>query len=443
MNTRLLRTHRTSDSASASCVGQSLPCCRHELLSPCNQIRLTTIQAQKRSAFRRVRQGQAQAAGNSAAPTNSIAPSREEHNQRQAHLFADAVERSGNVPKQVLQRLDQIADAAPSLGSSSRVMDVGSGPGTLIPHLQRRGVQDILAVEVTPSMVDAVHANFPSSNATAGNRQQVRTWLGDVQSIPAYQGLFDAAYFNAVFGNVYDQRDELLRTLLLLKPGGFIVISHPLGRKWLNESLHAKNPTMVPHLLPDQAQLQALIADLPLRLHSFVDEAQLYIATLQLPENYRLERGPIHLHGDVTSGFGRGSRQLGFATANLPPTPLAQELEGLPKGVYFGWARLCSPQHPEEDTAVHKMVMNIGQNPTVNPDDAETTVEIHVLHKFSKDFYGQPMRAIACGYIRPEMKFSGIGALVARIKTDAGLASKQLDASEFQSVKTDPFLSSE
>ena len=39
---------------------------------------------------------------------------------------------------------------------------------------------------------------------------------------------------------------------------------------------------MVPHLLPDQAQLQALISDLPLRLHSFVDEAQLYIATLQV-----------------------------------------------------------------------------------------------------------------------------------------------------------------
>ena len=46
------------------------------------------------------------------------------------------------------------------------------------------------------------------------------------------------------------------------------------------------------------------------------------------------------------------------------------------------------------------MVMNIGQNPTVNQVDAETTVEIHVLHKFSKDFYGQPMQAIASGFIR-------------------------------------------
>ena len=61
---------------------------------------------------------------------------------------------------------------------------------------------------------------------------------------------------------------------------------------------------------------------------------------LQVPENYKLQRDPIQLHGDVTSGFGRGSKQLGFATANLPPEPLAQQLEGLPKGVYFGWVRI-------------------------------------------------------------------------------------------------------
>ena len=39
---------------------------------------------------------------------------------------------------------------------------------------------------------------------------------------------------------------------------------------------------MVPHLLPDQAQLQALISDLPLQIHSYLEEDQLYIATLQV-----------------------------------------------------------------------------------------------------------------------------------------------------------------
>lgn len=40
------------------------------------------------------------------------------------------------------------------------------------------------------------------------------------------------------------------------------------------------------------------------------------------------------------------------------------------------------------------------------------------------------------------MKFAGIGALIARIKTDAGIASKQLDAPSYQRLKDDAFLSS-
>ena len=64
-----------------------------------------------------------------------------------------------------------------------------------------------------------------------------------------------------------------------------MVVSHPLGRQWLNETLHDSNPDIVPHPLPDQAQLEALIHDLPLRLTSIVDEPELYIATLQVSLN--------------------------------------------------------------------------------------------------------------------------------------------------------------
>ena len=53
--------------------------------------------------------------------------------------------------------------------------------------MQRRRIRDILAVDVTPAMLEAVQQSFPSQNVTAGNEPQVRTWLGDVQSIPAYQ----------------------------------------------------------------------------------------------------------------------------------------------------------------------------------------------------------------------------------------------------------------
>lgn len=55
-----------------------------------------------------------------------------------------------------LQRLQQIVDSVPELGSGSRVMDVGSGTGCLIPHLQQRGVHDILAVDLAPDMLAKV-----------------------------------------------------------------------------------------------------------------------------------------------------------------------------------------------------------------------------------------------------------------------------------------------
>jgi hypothetical protein len=58
----------------------------------------------------------------------------------------------------------------------------------------------------------------------------------------------------------------------------------------------------------------------------------------QVPEGYAHPAAPLRLAGDVTDGFGRGSRQLGVPTANLPPGPLAEQLRGLPSGVYFGQA---------------------------------------------------------------------------------------------------------
>ena len=55
--------------------------------------------------------------------------------------------------------------------------------------------------------------------------------------------------------------------------------------------------------------------------------------------------------------------------------------------------------------------------------------------------HAAPVSDIICVVCRPEMKFDGIGALIARIKTDAGIAAKQLEETTHQQVMQDPFLS--
>lgn len=81
---------------------------------------------------------------------------------------------------------------------------------------------------------------------------------------------------------------------------------------------------------------------------------------------------PIYLHGWVTRGFGRGSKDLGCPTANLPDS----SIQGVPveTGVHFGYARVLGCGGHAE---VYPMVMSIGWNPFYN-NDTRTAVRLLV-----------------------------------------------------------------
>jgi riboflavin kinase len=158
-----------------------------------------------------------------------------------------------------------------------------------------------------------------------------------------------------------------------------------------------------------------------------------------VPPRYALAGGPLALGGEVVTGFGRGSRQLGVPTANIPPACLAASGRPLPFGVYFGWAQVELPAGaPAADRGVHKMVMNVGRRPTVNAGGEDASVELHLLHPFAADFYGRPLRALVLGHLRPEVRFAGLPQLLARIRTDVGVARVQLDDPAWAAHRADP-----
>jgi SAM-dependent methyltransferase len=68
----------------------------------------------------------------------------------------------------LLQRLAEILQLLPGLDGSKRIIDVGSGTGCLIPHLRARGVKDILAVDLSPVMLQQLAARYPPPS-TVGN----------------------------------------------------------------------------------------------------------------------------------------------------------------------------------------------------------------------------------------------------------------------------------
>ena len=142
---------------------------------------------------------------------------------------------------------------------------------------------------------------------------------------------------------------------------------------------------------------------------------------------------PLRMEGTVISGFGRGSKELGIPTANLPVDDATTPwISTMPSGVYFGWASLSLPaSHPNASPmpgssfSLYPMVMSIGYNPFYK--NTVRSAEVHVLRNFGADFYGVTMRLLITGFIRKELDYAGLEALIADINLDCDVARTSLE----------------
>lgn len=131
---------------------------------------------------------------------------------------------------------------------------------------------------------------------------------------------------------------------------------------------------------------------------------------------------PIAVSGPVQRGLGRGSRDLGTSTANLPGTLLADEPEAARDGVYFGYGRV-----PKFGNVVVNMVASLGHNITFD-DVKERVFEAYLMSDiFDCDFYGEEMKLCIVGYMRPEYKFDSLDQLIQHIRNDVAVAKAALD----------------
>jgi riboflavin kinase/FMN adenylyltransferase len=123
---------------------------------------------------------------------------------------------------------------------------------------------------------------------------------------------------------------------------------------------------------------------------------------------------PWEIEGRVEHGDQRG-RLLGFPTANVA---LGEFMH--PKlGVYAVKAAVDSGSGLQWIGGV----ANLGMRPTVG--GTRVQLEVH-LFDFAGDLYGRHLRVALLGFIRPEMKFSGLDQLKAQIAADSDTA--QADA---------------
>ena len=83
-------------------------------------------------------------------------------------------------------------------------------------------------------------------------------------------------------------------------------------------------------------------------------------------ENFGMTASPafggeaVIVRGTVVHGFGRGSKQLGFPTANLNSIDAKAFASDYPTGIYAGWAKVSGGP----DSRVYPAAISVGWNPT-------------------------------------------------------------------------------
>ena len=373
----------------------------------------------------------------------SATATRESHNMRQKAVFTDAAAFFASeeaTPDEVAVKLKKIATVVAGScrrDKAPRVLDVGCGTGAMLGFYEDCGVDPagVTGVDLCNAMLAYARKRFPAAKFIESDFVDVPL----VAEVETYG--YDVIVFNAVFGNLYDQSAALSHAAQLLRPSGTVVISHPLGARFVEE-LRSSDPTVVPHGLPTEEWLARAVMGpgAPLRLRSYQDgfDGTVYLAVLD--KSASVHHLPLGLggklpalRGPVAQGFGRGSRKLGIPTANLPCSLFQEALAELPCGVYVGWTGIRG--------AVHKCVCNIGFSPTfAGEENPEKIVEAHIMAEFESDFYDEEMRLLLLGFIREERKFSGIEELLATINADIETAKAELDLEPLQALRTAPWL---
>jgi riboflavin kinase/FMN adenylyltransferase len=114
--------------------------------------------------------------------------------------------------------------------------------------------------------------------------------------------------------------------------------------------------------------------------------------------------------GTVVDGDKLG-RQLGYPTANIQVPDEEKIIPG--NGIYAVYATLLNGEAAKSSRL--KGMMSIGFRPTV--DGKKRVIEVN-LFDFNQDIYGQTIRIFLKKYLREEVKFDSLEALVRQIDQD-------------------------
>jgi len=186
-------------------------------------------------------------------------------NQVQRGFFSDLVHVfDPPLPEGVPERLEQIVASA-EINKKDSVLDVGSGTGILIPLIQVYEPEIIFALDLSEIMLARLKEHYPYAHAIAA----------DLRDLTLPEDSIDVVFMNACYPNIVDKDRSFANIGRMMKSGGRMVISHPMGKSFI-DALKEKSPFPLDDF-PEQPEAERLLEPHGFEIQRFVDEARLYI----------------------------------------------------------------------------------------------------------------------------------------------------------------------
>lgn len=168
------------------------------------------------------------------------------------------------LPEGVPERLERIV-ASGEIAEGASVLDVGSGTGILVPLIHRYRPARIYACDLSEAMLRRLGENYAYAE----------TILADVRDLKLPDGSLDTVFVNACYPNIADKLTAFSNIGRMLKPGGLLVISHPLGKSFIE--VIRKRTSFPLDDFPERAEAETALAAFGFSIKSFLDEPELYI----------------------------------------------------------------------------------------------------------------------------------------------------------------------
>lgn len=153
------------------------------------------------------------------------------------------------------------------------VLDVGTGTGVLIPQLLRAVGPSgrIVAVDLSSKMIEAAQQkDFPP---------RVTLLQADVHHLPLPDADFDRVICNAAFPHFEDRARSLQEMIRVLRPGGLLVISHPIGREAVNARHRKAGGPVGEDRVPAADAMRRLLHEAGLVEVMVIDDPEFYLAS--------------------------------------------------------------------------------------------------------------------------------------------------------------------